>query len=256
MQRVAPTLSAEAEDEDDSDDDDDDDGEIATDHALALFLRRPPTSADHWVCVAYTAAGEQVVQDRSALEARTRPVDLANETYAACQRWATAEGRKTRFRVTWQAADRVLASHQWTSGEGDPSALDGTVESFLSQQQRHAETQHRLHHEGFSMVQDAWKQLLAASMKRIEALERDNETLRDRLRKAGDVEADIAVQQVAAELEQRNRTADILEHKVLPIAQALILRRLAGDDQPPPSAAPAANVNQLAAATEDRPTTE
>lgn len=235
-------LTAAANDYDDDDDDDEEPAdEIATDHALALFLRRAPASADHWVCVAYTSSGEQIVQDRSTPEARARPVELANDTYAQCVRWATAEGRQTRFRCTWQAGDRVLAAHQWTCGEGDPSALDGTVESLLSQQQRHAETLHRIHLEGYQLQNEAQKQLLASAMRRIDALEKDNELLRERLRKAGDVDADIAVQTVAADLEQRTRTADILEHKVLPVVQAVLMRRLAGMDAAPPAApAPAA----------------
>lgn len=223
--RVAPTPSPEVWDEDDEDDDDEDE-EIATDHALVLFLRRPPTSADHWVCVAQTAHGEQIVQDRSALEARTRPVELANATIAACERWAAAEGRQTRFRCQWQAGDRVLASHQWSVGDHDPSVLDGTVESLLAQQQRHAETNQRLHIEGFQLVAEAQRTLLASAMRRIEALEKDNEALRERLRKVGDVDADIAVQTVAAELEAKTRTVDILEHKVLPIVQAVFMQKM------------------------------
>ena len=207
--RKTPRLTAPPLDDDDDDDDDDDAAsEIATDRALALFLRRPPAVADHWVCAAYTAAGEQIVQDRSTAETRARPVELANDTFAACQRWAASEGRQTRFRIMWMASDRVLASHQWTCGDGDPSALDGTVESFLSQQQRHSETNHRLHLEGFQLVAEAQRTLLASAMRRIDSLESKNELLREKLRKANDVDADIAVQQVAADLESRVRATD------------------------------------------------
>lgn len=183
--------------------------------------------------IAHTPNGDQIVEDRSASEITKDAARHANTVASSCERWAQTEGRQTRFRVTWQAGDRVLASHQLACGDGDPTALDGTVDSFLSQQQRHSEVQHRLHHEGFSMVQDAWKQLLAGSMKRIEALERDNESLRDRLRKAGDVEAEILTAQVAADLEQRVRTTEIVESRLLPIIQQLVVRHLGvGADAP------------------------
>ena len=235
--RTPPTLSVDDFNEDEEEDDD----EIAADHALALFLRRVPSGADHWVCMALTNHGDHIVQDRSAPEAKNRPVELANDTVAICSKWAAAEGKQTRFRCTWQAGDRVLASHQWTCGDGDPSALDGTVESFLAQQQRHAETNHRLHLEGFQLVAEAQKTLLASAMRRIEALERDNEMLRERLRKIGDIDADIAVQTVAAELEQKTRTVDILEHKVLPVVQAVLMQKLQQQMVAPAAAAAPAN---------------
>jgi hypothetical protein len=204
---------------------------ISQDHALTLFFRSPPSGVDHAVVMAYSAGndnGGQIVEDRSTSEISKDPARHANAVALACARWAQSEARQTRFRVTWQAGDRVLASHQLVCGDGDPTALDGTVDSFLSQQQRHSEVQHRLHHEGFSMVQDAWKQLLSGAMKRIEALERDNESLRERLRKAGDVEAEILTAQVAADLDQRVRTTDIVESRLLPIVQALVTKHLGG----------------------------
>jgi len=201
---------------------------ISQDHALTLFFRSPPGGADHAVVIAHTASGgDQIVEDRSASEIAKDPARHANAVASACSRWAQSEARQTRFRATWQAGDRILASHQLVCGDGDPTALDGTVDSFLSQQQRHSEVQHRLHHEGFSMVQDAWKQLLSGAMKRIEALERDNESLRERLRKAGDVEAEILAAQVASDLEQRVRTTDIVESRLLPIVQTLVMKHLA-----------------------------
>lgn len=202
---------------------------ISQDHALTLFFRSPPGGADHAVVIAHTASGgDQIVEDRSTSEIAKNAAQHANAVASACSRWAQSEARQTRFRVTWQSGDRVLASHQLVCGDGDPTALDGTVDSFLSQQQRHSEVQHRLHHEGFSMVQDAWRQLLSGAMKRIEALERDNESLRERLRKAGDVEAEILAAQVASDLEQRVRTTDIVESRLLPIVQALVMKQLGG----------------------------
>lgn len=215
--------------DDDDDDETEDDDTPSTDEALTLFLRRPPSAADHVLVTAFTNTGDQVIQDRIATEARKAPAELANMVMDQCERFARAEGREIRFRATWQQSDRVLASHQWRCGEGDPTTrLDGTVESFLSQQQRHDETNQRLHHEGFAMLQEGWRGLLSVANKRIEALERDNEALRERLRKVGDVDAEIAVQQVAADLEARSRTADILEHKLLPVVTAMVLKAADG----------------------------
>lgn len=205
---------------------------ISQDHALTLFFRRPPAGADHVIVVAHTPAGDQIVEDRSTSEVIKDPARHANAVSNACTRWAQTEGRQTRFRATWHAGDRVLASHQLVCGEGDPSALDGTVESFLSQQQRHSEVDHRLHHEGFSMVQDAWQKLLAGSMKRIDALERDNESLRERLRKAGDVEAEILTAQAVADIDQRARTTDIVESRLMPIVQQLLVKHLGSGPAP------------------------
>lgn len=205
---------------------------ISQDHQLTLFFRNPPGGADHVVVTAQSSSGDQIVEDRSTTEVAKDAARHANAVANSCARWAQTEGRQTRFRVTWCAGDRVLASHQLVYGDLDPTTLDGTVESFLSQQQRHAEVGHRLHHEGFSMVQAAWEKLLAGAMKRIAALEADNEQLRERLRKAGDVEAEILTAQVAADLEHRMRTTDLVETRLFPIVQQLLMKQLGGSTLP------------------------
>lgn len=205
--------------------DDDDDDEIPSDEALAMFLRRPPLGADRFVVVATSHGGDQVVQDRPAAEARRAYVQMANATIAACERWAHAEGRECRFRAVWQQGDRALATHQWKAGSGDPQALNGTVESFLSQVQRHLENREQLSHDNQSTQLEGWKILTAAQNKRIEALERDNAELRERLRRVDDVGSEIALEQARAELLQRGRTADILEQRILPIAQAYMIQQ-------------------------------
>lgn len=201
---------------------------ISQDHALTLFFRRPPGGADHVMVVASTPSGDAIVEDRSTTEVIKDAARHANAVSESCVRWAQSEGRQTRFRVTWQAGDRVLASHQLVCGDGDPTALDGTVDSFLSQQQRHSEVNQRLHHEGFSMVQDSWNKLMNMTMRRVEALEKDNELLRERLRKAGDVDAEILAAQAAADIDQRVRTTEIVESRLLPILQQLVLKGLGG----------------------------
>jgi hypothetical protein len=206
------------------DDDDDDDDEIPSDEALALFLRRPPAGADRFVVVATSHSGDQTLQDRPAVEARRAYVQMANMTIAACDRWAHSEGRECRFRAIWQQGERALATHQWRAGSGDPQALNGTVESFLSQVQRHLENREGLSHDNQATQLDGWKTLSTYQNKRIEALEKDNAELRERLRRVDDVGSEIALEQARAELQQRGRTADILEQRVLPIAQAYMLQ--------------------------------
>lgn len=207
------------------DDDEDDEDELASDEALALFLKRPPLGADRFTVIALSASGDQTVQDRPAAECKRAYVQVANSTVSACERWANAEGREVRFRAAWQQGDRVLATHQWRAGQGDPRALDGTVESFLAQQQRHTENKEQLYTEAFTLLQDGWKTLLGAQNRRIEGLEKDNGELRDRLRKVDDVGTEIALEQARADLEARGRTADILEQRVLPVVQALVVQQ-------------------------------
>jgi hypothetical protein len=240
-----------AEVEDDDDDDHDDDP-IAQDQALALFFRRPPTAADHCVAIVVTPQGDHVLHDRTAAEVKARYAELANQTVESAERWARTEGRSLKFRVMWQQGDRVLGTYQWSCGEGDPTALDGTVESFLAQNQRHAEVDHRVHLEGFIMVQDAWQKQNASQQRRIEALEKDNELLRDRLRKAGDVDAEIAIQHAASDLEARERNANIMEHKVLPVLQHLLISRMNaanGTSAPPLAATTSAQASPATPAT-------
>jgi len=189
-----------------------------------MFLRRPPVGADRFVVVAPSHSGDQVMQDRPAAEARRAYVQIANATISACDRWAHSEGRECRFRASWQQGDRPLATHQWKAGSGDPQALNGTVESFLAQVQRHLENREQLTHDNQSTQLEGWKTLATAQNRRIEALEKDNAELRERLRRVDDVGSEIALEQARAELLQRGRTADILENRVLPIAQAYMLQ--------------------------------
>lgn len=216
---------------DDDDDDDDDVIQLSDGEAIAaelhLFIRRPPVTADHVVVVALTPKGEQIVQDRTAAEARRAPVQLSRGIYAACDHWALIDGRRTIFRATWMRETQVISAHQWACGDGhDPTALDGTVESFLVQNQRFAEAQNRLHLDSFEMVQESWKGLFAVQNRRIEALEKDNADLRERLRRVDDVSSEIALEQARVDLETRGRTHELLEKRVLPIAQALVMQHL------------------------------
>lgn len=217
---------------------------LALDEALALFLRRPPAGADRVVVLASSSAGEQLVQDRSAAEARAGAVQLANDVMTVCERWARTEGRTTRFRGQWQCGDRVLASHQWQCGDGSPTELDGTVDSFLQQQQRHAETQQRLHHEGFAMVQDSWKQLLSMAMRRIESLERDLAEARDRLRKSNDVDAELAITATMADIDARAQTRKLIEDRLIPMILPIAQQLLRQNGAAPAVAAKAENAEQ------------
>lgn len=218
-------------------DDDSDADEPALDQQLAMFVRRPPSAADRFIAIAQSSQGDQIVQDRSATELRaTDSRAFANELASHCERWARVEGREVRFRGTWQAGDRVLGSYSWRAGNGDPLKLDGTVESMLIQMQRHIETRDRVALEERGMLKDGWSELLKLAYKRIGELEAHLAAANDRLKKAGDVDAEIAITTTAAQLEQRARLNDIVETRVLPIIQALAVRHL-GSQPPAPAVA-------------------
>ena len=195
------------------------------DRSLTLFFRHPPQGADHFLVYASTPHGETLVQDRMISEL-DNPAATADLVLDNCTRWAAAEGQQTRFRILWQHSDRLLASYQMVCGTGDATQLDGSVNSFMMQHQRHAEVRERISHQGFELVQEAWRTLQSSSMERIIALERDNAALRERLKKAGDVEAEIAYSTVAAEIEQKQRTTEILESRLMPILQGVLMQKL------------------------------
>lgn len=209
----------------------------AIDESLALFFRRPPSAADHVRVIAATSGGEQIVQDRSVNEVRADPVQFANDVAHQCDRFARAEQREVRFRAIWMRDDRVLASHGWRAGKGDPLKLDGTIESLMMQLQRSSETKDRIYHEGLSMLQSGWGTLLGLLQKRVNELEKQLDAAHERLRKVGDADAEIAVQNAAAMLQQRERMADIVEGRVLPIVQQLAVQHLM-KSAPLPAAAP------------------
>lgn len=225
-----------ADDDDEVDDQGDDQGEA---DGIELFIRSPPTAAERVVVVASTPKGDQIVQDRSLAEARRAPVQLALGIYSACNHWAVVEGRRTVFRATWMRGTAVLSAHQWALGDGrDPTALDGTVESFLVQQQRFAEAQNRLHLDSFEMVQESWQKLFSVLNKRMDTVEKDNDSLRERLRKVDEVAQDIAVAE--ADMERRGRTAEMFETKLLPLAQAYLVQQMQAKQQAAAVAAAAA----------------
>jgi hypothetical protein len=201
---------------------------LSHDEQLTLFLRRPPIGAERVLVLAFTASGDHTMQDRSAAECRAAPVQLANTIMQLCERWARTEGRETRFRAQWQAGERTLASHQWRCGEGDPTALDGTVESFMGQAQRHLEHRDRIHLEAYSEQNTGWKELVAELRGELKVLRAENQDLRERLRKANDVDAEIALATTESELARKGRMSDMLEHRVLPLLQHLALKAANG----------------------------
>jgi len=224
--------------QDDSEDDEVDD--------LHAFLSDPPAVADHVLVVAASPSGDAIVQDRTATECKRNPDAIAAATTIACEHWAHSERRIVRFRAVWMRGEKVLATHAWECGEssGDKQQLDGSVSSFLQQQQLFAQAQHKLHLEGFEMVQEGWQKLLTLQNKRIEALERDNQELRDKLRKLDDVSSEIASEQIRAEIASRSRTVDLLESRVLPIVQAVAAKHLQAQNSAPAPAAVPSNSHQ------------
>lgn len=225
--KLTPTSTRGAQ-HDDSDDSDDSPAAAATDEALAEFLGAPPTAADSMHVVASNPSGDAVVQVRQRKEVLADPDGIADHISAACERWAQSERRLVRFRASWHRGERVVATHAFEHGTAstDQPILDGSAQSFLVQQQHAQLARDKLFIESQEMTYDSWKQLLAIANKRNEALEKENDLLRERLRKADDVGNEIAIESARAEIEQRGRTADLIEKRVLPIVQAIAVQKL------------------------------
>lgn len=207
---------------------DDSEEPSATDDALAEFLAAPPATADTLHVVAASPSGDAIVAIRQRAEVLREPDAHANRISDACERWSQSERRLVRFRASWHRGEKVVATHAFEHGtaNSDGPMLDGTVQSFLIQQQHAQLANHKLHLEGFEMVQESWKSLLAIANRRNDALEKENQELRDRLRRLDDVGNEIALESARAELEARGRTADLIEKRLLPIAQAVVAQKL------------------------------
>lgn len=172
--------------------------------------------------------GDQIVQVRARKEVLSDPDGIASGITMACERWATSERRQVRFRAAWLRGERIVATHTFEHGKGDKDhpLLDGSAQSFLVQQQHAQLARDKLHLEGLEVMQEGWKSLLDIANRRNVALEKENEMLRERLRKLEDSGAEMQIEQQRAELEQRGRTADLLETRVLPLVQHLVLKQL------------------------------
>ena len=208
-------------------DDSDAESELLVDEALLSFISTPALGADHLLVLALNPAGDAVIQNRQAQEARRVPEALTISIAASCERHAAIERRAVRFRASWMRNDKTLATYAWECGSGKAEReLDGTVQSFLIDQQSNAREMHKLQIESFEMVQEGWKSLHSLQNKRIESLERENAELRDRLRKLDDVQTELAIEQMRADVEQRGKTLGMLENRVLPLVQAVVVKQL------------------------------
>jgi ribosome-binding ATPase YchF (GTP1/OBG family) len=217
------------------DDSESDDSDPSDDDELSEFLASPPTAADVLHVVAASASGDAIVQTRQRKEVLADVDAIAERITKACERWASSERRLVRFRASWQRGERILATHAFEYGEAVSNApvLDGSAQSFLVQMQHAQLERDKLFIESLEAVQrqneistDSWKSLLNIANKRNEALEHENDKLRERLRKSDDVGNEIAIESARAEIEARGRTADLLEKRLLPIAQAFVAQKL------------------------------
>ena len=214
------------------------DGSVAEpvdDDDLAEFLAAPPAAADMLHVLAVGPAGDGIVQVRTKKEVQADVDEICARITAACERWAASERRLVRFRASWLRGERLLATHTFEYGTAtsDAPVLDGTAQSFLVQMQHAQLARDKLFIESLEsmaraneLTQDSWKSLLNIANKRNDALESENDKLRDRLRKADDVGNEIAIESARADIEARGRTADILEKRLLPIAQAFAVQKL------------------------------
>jgi regulator of replication initiation timing len=202
----------------------------------------PALGADHLLVLSLSPTGESVIQNRQAAEARRRPEDLTVSIAASCERYAAIERRAVRFRAAWMRGEKTLATYQWESGSGKPEReLDGTVQSFLVDQQANNRELTKLMIESFELSQASWKAQVVMLSEQNADLHKENAELRTRLRKLDDAQTDLAFEQMRAELEQKGRTFDLVEKRLLPIAQAVAMRHLQESSAAP---APAIGVGQ------------
>ena len=232
------------------------DGSVETepdepDDELAEFLAAPPAAADMLHVVAIGPSGDGIVQVRTKKEVQADVDEIATRITAACERWAASERRLVRFRASWLRGERLLATHTFEHGTAttDQPVLDGTAQSFLVQMQHAQLARDKLFIESLEsmaraneVTQDSWKSLLNIANKRNDALETENDKLRERLRKSDDVGNEIAMETARADIEARGRTADILEKHVIPLAQAVAVQQLRAANATP--ASPVAPVGQ------------
>lgn len=205
------------------------------DDELAEFLAAPPSAAEMLHVVAAGPAGDSVVQVRTRKEVAADVDHIAARITAACERWASSERRLVRFRASWLRGEKLLATHTFEHGtqQSDSPVLDGTAQSFLVQMQHAQLARDKLFIESLEtmsraneLTQDSWKSLLNIANKRNDALETENDKLRERLRKSDDVGNEIAIEAARADIEARGRTAELIEKRVLPLAQALVVQKL------------------------------
>lgn len=215
--------------------------------SLAAFLDAPPRFADRVSVGAWYGHDAPLVPIQTRAREEVDAAELAAAIVRQCARWDTR--RRMRFEIRWLRDEHVLASliQEYGADRSGGVELDGSVRSFLAQQQSNSQAQHKLHLEGFEMVQEGWRSLLSLQNKRIEGLEKDNAELREKLRKADDVGSEIAIESARAEIEARGRTADILEKRLLPIAEAIAVQKIremagAASQQPAQQVSPAAPV--------------
>jgi hypothetical protein len=205
----------------------------ALDAGLELFLRRPPLAADHLVVTMVGFDRLDVVADTSKSEVLELGAELADQLILSTKSLALNERKECRFRATWQQSDRVLGSYAWRAGEPDIAPeLDGSMQSMLAQNQRHLETLMRAVGDESARIQRASESKDKAYEKRIAGLEdlvaRQADEIRRLRENTGD--GDLAREELAAHLESKARTQEIFLQRLLPIAEALLLKQGAAAD--------------------------
>lgn len=185
--------------------------------------------------------GLQVIADVTKNEVVSGD-DLANQLTISTRSMAENEGKECRFRACWQQSDRVLGSYGWRIGStsAESAALDGSMQSMLAQNQRHLETAIRLLTEGEGRMQRAYDKIVTTLEKRIGALEQRITEQAEQLVAHGSDGADLAREQLAADIETRARTQEILLSRVVPMIEAAVAQRLGAGSagETPPTAAP------------------
>lgn len=203
------------------------------DVALELFLRKPPSAADHLIVSlqGFGPDSDQIVIDLTRAEAQEVGPDLANQITMAARSLAANERKECRFRAQWCVSDRVLGSYGWRAGDAAQDAvhLDGTLQSLLAQNQRHLETAMRINAEGDTRTQrtlDSQQRIITMLEKRNAALEARINELAEELAQRRNGSEELAATELAAHLESKARTQEILLQRGLPLLEMVIARSM------------------------------
>jgi hypothetical protein len=159
--------------------------------------------------------------DRTAEELKGVELpQLAVLVLEQCASFAEVERREVRFRCSWLAADTPKAVMQWRQGSDSEAVasrlLDGSPESMLGQSQGHLENVMRLYTNEHEALQEDRRELTKFLLRRVSELESLLDEKNKRLRALGDTEAELIQAAFAADVESRERRANIFEKLILP----------------------------------------
>lgn len=140
---------------------------------IKRWLQREPPPQCVMLALVCAGMSESVVQAWPRAEWEAALVDdLATDILATSDDHATGIGRECRYLLKWLNDEgATVISTTWRAGEGLNLNLDGSVESQLSQLQRHLEAKEKLQTQAHASLLDAYQELLSRQSERIAHLE-------------------------------------------------------------------------------------